>query len=102
MLEWIRAGEPRAVVAAAADALRFHIASLVPEAGAHLTTHECIAVLEEQQPTWPLREVEDLLRALDRARFAPAMPTDVIELAEHARELIRQLAIPSEEDEAAA
>lgn len=97
MLSWIRAGEPRAVVAAAADGLRFRIAAVEPEAGPHLTTDECIGVLRERQPDWPLRQIEELLRLLDRARFAPAMPTDVIELAEHASQLSKELVTPAKE-----
>ncbi len=101
LLTWIRAGEPRAVVAAAADGLRFRIAAVVPDAGSQLTTDECMHVLEQQQPAWPLREIKELLRALDRARFAPAIPTDVIELAEHAKQLSGQLVKAPEGNEEA-
>ena len=90
--QWIRAGELRAAVSAVTDRLRDRIERDVPEAGRQLSTEECIAMVEEQRPEWPVREIEDALTALDRARFAPALPSDVVVLAEQVDELMAGLA----------
>ncbi len=85
LLEWARAGESRAVVAAAADRLRYRIADLLPDAGRELTTEECVGIAESLRPDWPVREISETLSALDRARFAAAIPGEVLELAERAQ-----------------
>jgi hypothetical protein len=89
---WVAAGESRAVAAVTADGLRQHIAQLIPRAGRYLDTEECLRVLHNEVPEWPLRETGDLLRALERARFAPAVPSDVVELVEQADHLKERLA----------
>jgi hypothetical protein len=89
---WVAAGESRAVAAVTADRLRQYIAQMIPRAGRYLDTEECLRVLHDEVPEWPLRETGDLLRALERARFAPAVPTDVVELVEQADDLKERLA----------
>lgn len=89
---WVAAGESRAVAAVTADRLREHISDIVPRAGRHLDTEECMHVLHDEVPEWPLRETGDVLRALERARFAPAVPSDVVELVERADRLKERLA----------
>ena len=65
------------MAAVAAERLRARIASLEPRAARTLSVEECITVLEEARSDWPLRAVADTLRGLERARFAPAVATDV-------------------------
>jgi len=77
LARWVSAGEARAVAAVAAERLRARIASLEPRAARTLSAEECITVLEEARSDWPLRAVADTLRGLERARFAPAVATDV-------------------------
>ncbi len=79
---WVEAGELRAAAAALADQLRRIIAELEPAAEAGLSTEALLVVLRRRCPAWPLGEIEDVLRALERARFAPAVPHDVLSLGE--------------------
>jgi hypothetical protein len=79
-------------VSAVTDRLRDRIEREIPEAGRQLSTEECIAVIDEQRREWPVREIEEALNALDRARFAPALPSDVVVLAEQVDELMAGLA----------
>jgi hypothetical protein len=90
LARWVTSGEGRAVAAVAAERLRGRIARQVPEADRSLGTDECIAVLERQRPEWPVRELTEILRGLDRARFAPAVPSDVILLVERADQMVRE------------
>ncbi len=89
---WIRAGELRAGISAATDRLRDRIARDLPDAGRQLSTAECIRMVEAQRPDWPVREIGETLRALDRARFAPALPSDVVVLAEQVEDLMAAMA----------
>jgi len=82
VVQWMNAGESRAVVSAVADRLRDSIAAALPEAGRQLSAEECLVVIEQEKPEWPLQEIARILRSLDRARFAPAVPSDIVELAE--------------------
>ncbi|HEX9691127.1 MAG TPA: hypothetical protein VGA22_03430 [Gemmatimonadales bacterium] len=88
---WEAAGERRAVVTLASDAIRARIATMVPTAGAELTTDECLARLADEGPAWPLREIAGVLHELDRARFAPAVPGDVSAMIDRAEGVIRTL-----------
>jgi hypothetical protein len=90
-MRWIAAGEGRAVAAVAAERLRDHLARSVPEAGRALSTDECIAVLEERRRDWPLRELGETLRGLERARFAPAVPGEVALLVDQVESLVESL-----------
>jgi len=84
---WAMAGESRAVASVVAHRLRVRLAGAVPAAGLALGTEECIAVLEAQSSGGPARELGDLLRSLERARFAPAVSGEIARLVERADEL---------------
>ena len=88
---WVEAGELRAAAAALADQLRRTVAGLEPGAEAGLPTEALLAVLRRRCPGWPLAEIEDVLHALERARFAPAVPHDVLSLAEQVGMLTERL-----------
>ncbi|MBI2535843.1 MAG: hypothetical protein HYW06_02485 [Gemmatimonadetes bacterium] len=88
---WVEAGELRAAAAALADQLRRTIAALEPAAEAGLSTEGLLAVLRRRCPAWPLAEIDDGLRALERSRFAPAVPHDVLSLAEQVGMLTERL-----------
>lgn len=92
---WLAAGEARAVAAHAAARLRGGLARLVPAASRALATEECLSVLAVERPAWPLRELAELLHALDRARFAPLVPPDAADLSERADEFMAWLEAPS-------
>ncbi len=89
---WLASGEPKAVAARAAHALRAAIARAVPAAHAALSTPECLAVVEQARPGAPIRELGELLAALDRVAFATAHATDVAPLAARARGVAEDLA----------
>jgi hypothetical protein len=88
---WVAAGEPRAVAARAARRLRGAIAHAVPEAHSALSTTECLAVVERARPDAPLRQLRDVLGALDHVAFATAHGEDVTPLAARARTLAEEL-----------
>ncbi|NIM48317.1 MAG: hypothetical protein GTN62_01595 [Gemmatimonadales bacterium] len=94
---WVSAGESRAVAAVTADRLRERVAALLPDAGRHLDTEECVEVLRRVDPGWPVRELTDILRALERARFSPAVPSDVLEVVDQADNLMERLVAPAVE-----
>ena len=52
-----------------------------------LDTDALLATCAPQRPDWPLRELGDLLRSLDEARFGDDAVTDASELARRAAEL---------------
>jgi hypothetical protein len=87
---WIRAGEPKAVAARAAHRLRRALARSIPQAHEALSTTECLAVVERVRPDAPLRDLRELLEALDWVAFATAHGLDVVPLATRARKLARE------------
>lgn len=89
---WVAAGEPRAVAARAAHRLRSALAHAVPEAHDALSTTECLAVVERARPDAPLRQLRELLHALDQVAFATAHGINVGPLAARARALADELA----------
>jgi hypothetical protein len=89
---WVDAGELRAVASEVATALRREFAHRVPAAHTTFSADVCLEVLRRERPEWPLDDIADVLHALDRARFAPAVPQDVMALAEQARMVVEQLA----------
>lgn len=91
IMRWIKAGESRAVVGALADRLRAAIEDVLPEAARGLSTDRCIEVIRVNKIGWSCKEAEDVLRSLDRARFAPAVPTDVALLIDQVDDLIVEL-----------
>ncbi len=88
---WVTGGESRAVAAVVAHRLRDALASLIPEAGRHLHAGECIRVIEERNLGEVGRELSDVLRSLERARFSPAAPADVLEVVDDAERVLRAL-----------
>jgi hypothetical protein len=88
---WVAAGEPRAVAARAARRLRGAIAHAVPDAHGALSTAECLAVVERARPDAPLRQLRELLGALDQVAFATAHGVDVGPIAARARALAEEL-----------
>ena len=86
--QWIMAGESKAVVAAASERLRDIIESVLPAAGKQLSTEECLQVIETTRPDWPRRDIEEVMRSLDRAQYAPAVPSDVALLVDQADDLV--------------
>ena len=92
LLHWLRAGEGRAAASYAMERVRGQVGRLVPTVDRSLSTDECLAALERDQPDWPLRDLGDLLRELDRARFAPLAPADAGELVDRAETMLVRLA----------
>jgi hypothetical protein len=88
---WLAAGEPKAVAARAAHRLRHALARAIPQAHEALSTAECLAAVERAQPHAPLRDLRELLQALDQVAFATAHGVDVAPLAARARALAREL-----------
>ena len=88
---WLAAGEPKAVAARAAQRLRFALADAIPEAHAALSTEECLAAVERARPDAPLRDLRELLLALDQVAFATAHGVEIAPLAARARALAREL-----------
>ena len=88
---WLTAGEPKAVAARAAHRLRRALAHAIPEAHEALSTAQCLAVVERARPDAPLRDLRDLLTALDQVAFAAAHGVDVAPLAARAGALARDL-----------
>ena len=88
---WLAAGEPKAVAARAAQRLRHALARAIPAAHEALSTTEVLAAVERARPDAPLRDLRDLLQALDQVAFATAHGVDVAPLAARARTLAREL-----------
>ena len=88
---WLAAGEPKAVAARAAQRLRQALARAIPAAHEALSTTEVLAAVERARPDAPLRDLRDLLHALDQVAFATAHGVDVAPLAARARTLAREL-----------
>ena len=88
---WLSAGEPKAVAARASQGLRRAVARAIPQAHEALSTAECLAVIEQARPNAPLRDLRELLMALDQVSFATAHGVEVAPLAARARTLAREL-----------
>jgi len=88
---WLAAGEPKAVAARATQRLRHALARAIPAAHEALSTTEVLAAVERARPDAPLRDLRDLLHALDQVAFATAHGVDVAPLAARARTLAREL-----------
>lgn len=84
---WSDAGESRAVAAAAAGRLRGLLAARIPSAHPGLDTESAIAEVRGARPDWPVDELGELLRALDRVRFGQAAGPDALALARRAGQL---------------
>jgi hypothetical protein len=91
LLRWLSAGERRAVATLAMHRLRRRIEDLVPAATGGLALAECLVAAAAARPDWPMRELADVLTALERARFAPLAADDLTELVDRADVLIERL-----------
>lgn len=89
---WLSAGEPKAVAARVTQQLRRAVAHAIPDAHEALSSAECLAAVERSRPDAPLRELRELLHALDQVAFATAHGADVGPLAARARALAREFA----------
>jgi len=87
---WLAAGEPKAVAARAAQGLRRAVAHAIPAAHEALSTTEFLAAVERARPDAPLRDLRELLLALDQVAFATAHGVEVAPLAARARTLARE------------
>jgi len=85
--QWAHAGESRAVAATATARLRLTLAARLPGALPSLDTETVIAHVTEQRPQWPVSELADVLRQLDRTRFGTGALPDAVALARRALEL---------------
>lgn len=88
---WLAAVEPKAVAARAAGAVRIALARAVPAAHEALGTEECLAIVARERPGAPLRDLAEVLRALEQVAFAAAHGADVGALAARARRLAQEL-----------
>jgi len=89
---WLSAGEPKAVAARASQALRRAAAHAIPEAHEALSTTEFLAAIERvRPPPNALRDLRELLLALDQVAFAAAHGVDVAPLAARAHTLAREI-----------
>lgn len=86
-----RVGDPRLDAARLAARLRAVIAAREEAAHPRLTDAECLAVLSERRPEWPLDELRQLLRRLETARFAPLVSHDATALVEESMALEARL-----------
>ncbi len=89
--QWMMAGESKAVVAAVSDRFRDAIELALPAAGRQLSTEELLAVVGASDSEWPRREIEETLRSLDRALYAPAVPSDVALLVDQVDDLVARI-----------
>ncbi|HET7423657.1 MAG TPA: hypothetical protein VFJ92_08855 [Gemmatimonadales bacterium] len=84
---WADDGETRAVAAATSVRLRAVIAGGADGATPALDTDALLDYLRAHRPDWPLRELAELLRSLDQARFGVDPSADPVGLARQAAEL---------------
>lgn len=88
---WIAAGEGRAATAYVTHRLRAALATLVPAATRQLDTDTVVEVLIREGPDLPIKEIESVLRELDRARFAPAVVDEFADVIDQAERVYRDL-----------
>jgi hypothetical protein len=88
---WADAGEYRAVANVAAARLRSAVAQRVAAAHPGLDTERFLGQLAAARPDWPLRELGELLRSLDDARFGEDGSLDVLDLSRSSIEMQERL-----------
>jgi hypothetical protein len=88
---WASAGESRAVAAVAMARLRLAMAERLPDARPALDTESVLHHVAEHRPDWPLAQLAEVLRELDRARFAVGAAPDALALSGRAADLERRL-----------
>ncbi len=89
---WIAAGEPRAVATVSMHRMREQIRMYVADAEPSLDLEAWLRIVEEHHSEWPVRELGEVMRALERASYAPAIPSDVIALADETEVLLQAIA----------
>jgi hypothetical protein len=70
--------------------MREHIRTYVPQAEPSLDLRAWLRTVEDRSE-WPLRELAEVMRALERASYAPAIPSDVIALADETQVLLQAI-----------
>ena len=71
--------------------LRAALATVVPAATRQLDTDTVVEVLIREGPDLPIKEIESVLRELDRARFAPAVVDEFADVIDQAERVYRDL-----------
>ena len=89
---WIAAGEPRAVATISMHGMREQIQTYVAEAEPSLDLETWLRTVEQHRSEWPMQQLGEVMRALERASYAPAIPSDVIALADESEVLLRAIA----------
>lgn len=84
LMRWLALGERRAVATIAVRRLREAVAAEVPETRGVSEPGAWAAVVRTARPAWPTTDLTDILRALERARFAPLGADDLAELIDRA------------------
>lgn len=84
LMRWLQSGERRAVATLAAHRIREAVRELVPESARAASPDEWQALVADAAPSPALAELADVLRALERARFAPLGADDLVELVDRA------------------
>lgn len=93
LMKWISFGEPRVVAGVASEHLRSVLARFHPDLKESLAAPELVRRLDGISDLLPVRDQDlaNLVVELDRARFAPAVPSDVVELVERAERAVAKL-----------
>jgi hypothetical protein len=97
LMRWLGAGERRAVATVAVHRLRTAVTTQVPGAARAANAAEWAATVTTARPTWPVGELADVLRALERARFAPLGADDLAELVDRADVVASRLVPPPDD-----
>jgi hypothetical protein len=71
--------------------MRARVQQHIPEAEPSLDLKDWLHTVEAHRPDWPLRELSEVMQALERASFAPAIPSDVIALADEAQVIVQTI-----------
>jgi len=95
LMRWLGAGERRAVATVAVHRLRTAVAAHIPDAARAPTAAAWAATIATARPAWPVDELADVLRALERARFAPLGADDLAELVDRADVIAGRLVPPA-------
>ncbi len=96
---WAAAGEVRAAATVAYHKLRGEIEKLEPRVRGAADPAAMLEQLKQLRPGWPHEEISELMRELNRTRFAPAVASDALALDEQVAELCRALrSLESERD----
>lgn len=94
LMRWLALGERRAVATLAMDRLRRRVEEAIPASGRGLALADCLARAAAERPAWPIGDLEELLGALERARFAPLAADDLTELVDRTDVLLARLDAP--------